>query len=61
VIFYCASTTALHVPDWKFSEEGHQVKLGCKNCMKKVENHCSRDLSVIRWSLTKYFVKSAKI
>jgi len=29
------------VPDWKFSEGGHQVKLGCKmdRCMKKVENN----------------------
>ena len=22
VIFYCANTTALHMPDWKFSEGG---------------------------------------
>jgi len=22
VIFYCASTSALHMPDWKFSERG---------------------------------------
>jgi len=30
--------------DWKFSEEGRQVKLGCKmcRCMKMVENHWFR-------------------
>jgi len=44
VIFYflvIANTTAFYVPDWRFSERGHQVKLGCKmgRCMKKVENH----------------------
>jgi len=41
VIFYCANTTAFHMPDCKFSEEGRYVKLGCKmgHCMKKVENH----------------------
>jgi len=29
------------MPDWKYSEEGLSVKLGCKmgRCMKKVENH----------------------
>ena len=30
VIFYCANTTALHTSDWKFSEGGRWVKLGCK-------------------------------
>jgi len=41
VILYCANTTALHMPDWKYSEEGLSVKLGSKmgRCMKKVENH----------------------
>jgi len=42
VVFYCANTTAFHMPDWKFSEGGRQVKLGRKmdRCMKKVEIHC---------------------
>ena len=44
VIFYCANTTAFHMPDWKFSEGGRWVKLGCKmgRRMKKVENHWFR-------------------
>jgi len=45
VIFYCANTTAFHMSDWKFSEGGCYVKLGCKmdRRMKKlVENHWFR-------------------
>ena len=45
VIFYCANTTAFHISDWKFSEGGRWVKLGCKmgRRMKKlVENHWFR-------------------
>jgi len=44
VIFYCANATPLHMPDWKFSEGGRLVKLGCKmgRCMKKAESHCSK-------------------
>jgi len=44
VILYRANTTALHMPDGKFSEGGRKVKLGCKmgRCMKKVENHWPR-------------------
>jgi len=41
-VFYCENKTVFHKPDWKFSEGGRWVKLGCKMgpCMKKVENHC---------------------
>ena len=41
VIFYCANTTTLHMPDWKFSEGDRWVKLGCKmgHCIKEAENH----------------------
>jgi len=44
VIFYCTNTTAFHISDWKFSEGGRQVILGCKmgRRMKKVENHWFR-------------------
>jgi len=43
MIFYYGSITALHMPDWKFSEGGRWVKFNCKmgRCMKKVENHWS--------------------
>jgi len=32
------------MPDWKFSEGGRWVKLGCKmgRCIKRVENHGSK-------------------
>jgi len=43
-IFCCANATAIHMLDWRFSEGGHQVKLGWKisHYIKKIENHCSR-------------------
>jgi len=43
IICHSASTTAYHMPDWKYSEGGPEVKLGFKigHCMKKLENHWS--------------------
>jgi len=39
VIFYCANTTALHMPDWKFSEGGRWVKMVCRmgRCMNRLK------------------------
>jgi len=41
MIFYCANTTAYHMPEEKFLEAGHWVKLDCDMgcCMKMYENH----------------------
>ena len=61
VIFYCANTTALDMPDWKVSEGSGDVKLSCKmgRCMKNVENHFP-NLTLVLWC-TRYKISLLRV